>query len=113
MLRYKHIKRTSRYKATVIILPTQQAGTTTWRRRYYRSSWLLCRPAPDIFCVSAAATACLWPIPTHKGPDQFVLDEEFRAAAKRSPMLWAFMQAVDQAEKEQQERAGERSEQLY
>jgi hypothetical protein len=47
------------------------------------------------------------------GPDQFVLDEEFRAAAKRSPMLWAFMQAVDQAEKEQQERAGERSEQLY
>jgi hypothetical protein len=28
-------------------------------------------------------------------------------------MLWAFMQAVDQAEKEQQERAGERSEQLY
>ena len=47
------------------------------------------------------------------GPNQFVLDEEFRAAAKKSPMLWAFMQAVDQAEKEQQERAGERSEQLY
>ena len=38
------------------------------------------------------------------GPNQFVLDEEFRAAAKKSPMLWAFMQAVDQAEKEQQEQ---------
>lgn len=38
------------------------------------------------------------------GPNHFVLDEEFRAAAKKSPMLWAFMQAVDQAEKEQQER---------
>lgn len=41
------------------------------------------------------------------GPNQFVLDEEFRAATKRSPMLWAFMQAVDQAEKEQRGRAGD------
>ncbi len=41
------------------------------------------------------------------GPNQFVLDEEFRAAAKNSPMLWAFMQAVDQAEKEQQEQVEE------
>jgi hypothetical protein len=41
------------------------------------------------------------------GPNQFVLDEEFRAAAKKSPMLWAFMQAVDQAEKEQQEQVEE------
>lgn len=39
------------------------------------------------------------------GPNQFVLDEEFRDAAKKSPMLWVFMQAVDQAEKEQQEQA--------
>ena len=41
------------------------------------------------------------------GPNQFVLDEEFRAAAKKSPMLWAFMRAVDQAEKEQQEQVEE------
>jgi hypothetical protein len=41
------------------------------------------------------------------GPNQFVLDEEFRAAAKKSPMLWAFMQAIDQAEEEQQEQVKE------
>jgi hypothetical protein len=41
------------------------------------------------------------------GPNQFVLDEEFRAAAKKSPMLWAFMRAVDQAENEQQEQVEE------
>jgi hypothetical protein len=29
-------------------------------------------------------------------PAQFVLDEVFRAAAKKNPMLWGFMQSVDQ-----------------
>jgi hypothetical protein len=41
------------------------------------------------------------------GPNQFVLDEEFRAAAKKSPMLWAFIQAIDQAEEELQKQVEE------
>jgi len=29
-------------------------------------------------------------------PPQLVLDEEFRAAARKNPMLWGFMQSLDQ-----------------
>jgi hypothetical protein len=38
------------------------------------------------------------------GPNRFVLDKEFQAATQKSHMLWAFMQAINQAEEEQQSR---------
>jgi hypothetical protein len=74
-LHCENIKRTPGHAAAAATIKptTQQCRTATRQRLFCRSGGLLRRPAP-----------------------LFILDEAFRGAAKKNPMVWGFMQSLDQ-----------------